>query len=416
MRKNFRDQSGFALIPVLALMIAMFGLSLGLIAEVEGQQRQSSYERIRESSFNLAEAALGAETVALGRSWPSGSSSPTTCNPSSTSSSCPQNSSVSGGYTTPDYTQVCASSSSTPAWQTTVRDNVSGEQYWTPAVDSRGQYDGASFSDGTVWVRATAFVRCNKTSIVALVSRSVISMDFPSNVITANWFATSNQGKKVIVDTLGAYAEPPSIRPGPASQPSPLVVRCAGLTPAQCLSYDASKGQVQPPTARTDPTISSSTLSASQLQTLEQQASAAGTLWTTGNCPSAGSSLSSVNGAPVVIQGPCDVSINLNTIVNSATSPGALIIENGTLSVGGNAVVYGLVYAVNRQNSTGSVITVSGNGTIQGVIAIDGPGGITAGSSKTNVIYDPRAATLLKGSSGAAVNKNFFRLLPQNTP
>ncbi len=182
------------------------------------------------------------------------------------------------------------------------------------------------------------------------------------------------------------------------------------------LNYDASKGQVQPPTARTDSTISTSVLSAAQLQTLEQQASAAGTLWTTGNCPSSGSSLSSVNGAPVVIQGPCNVSVGGNTVVNSSTTPGALIIENGTLTVSGNANIFGLVYAVNRQNSTGSVITVSGNGTIQGVIAIDGPGGITAGSSKTNVIYDPRAATLLKGSSGAAVNKNTFRLLPQNTP
>lgn len=415
MRRLFKDESGFALVPVLALMLAMFGLSLGLIAEVEGQQRQSSYERIRESSFNLAEAALGAETAALGRSWPSGSSSPTVCSPSSTSSSCPQNSSVAGGYTTSDYTQVCASSS-TPAWQTTVRDNVSGEQYWTTAVSSRGHYDGAVTNDGTVWVRSTAFVRCNKTSIVALVSRSVVAMDFPSNVITANWFATSNQGKKVIVDTLGSYAEPPSIRPGPASQPSPLIVRCAGMTTAQCLDYEASKGQVQPPTARTDSTISTSILSAAQLQTLEQQASAAGTLWTTGNCPSSGSNLSSVNGAPVVIQGPCNVSIGGNTIVNSSTTPGALIIENGTLTVSSNAVIYGLVYMVNRQNSTGSVITVSGNGTIQGVIAIDGAGGITAGSSKTNVVYDPRAATLLKGSSGAAVNKNTFRLLPQNTP
>src|SRR5437879_9942083 len=125
MRRHFREESGFALIPVLALMLAMFGLSLGLIAEVEGQQRQSSYERIRESSFNLAEAALGAETVAVGRTWPSSSSSPTACTPSSTSSSCLLNSTVSGAYTTPDYTQVCASSS-TPAWQTTVRDNASG--------------------------------------------------------------------------------------------------------------------------------------------------------------------------------------------------------------------------------------------------------------------------------------------------
>ena len=414
--RSMRDESGFAMVPTLALMLAMFGLAVGLIAEVEGQQRQSGYERIREASFDLAEASLNAETVALGRSWPNGSSSPTSCSPSSTSSSCPQNSTVAGAYSGPDYSQSCATSPSTPAWQTTVRDNASGEQYWTTAVSSRGHYDGALTNDGTVWVRATSFVRCNKTSIVALVSRSVVSMDFPNNVITANWFATSNQGRKVIVDTLGSYAQPPSIRPGPAAQPSSLVVRCTGLTTSQCLNYQTDKGQVQPPTARTDSTISSSALTLTQLQTLEQQAQAAGTFWAAGSCPSSGSSLSSVNGAPVVIQGPCNISIANGTIVNSSTSPGALILENGTFSISGTAVFYGLLYCVNKQGSTGSVVTVSGNGTIQGVIAVDGLGGITAGSSNTNVIYDPRAATLLKGSSGAAINKSTFRLLPQNTP
>jgi len=62
------------------------------------------------------------------------------------------------------------------------------------------------------------------------------------------------------------------------------------------------------------------------------------------------------------------------------------------------------------------VITITGNGTIQGVIAVDGLGGVTVGSSKTNLIYDSRATSLLRGSSGAALNKNSFRILPQGTP
>ena len=53
---------------------------------------------------------------------------------------------------------------------------------------------------------------------------------------------------------------------------------------------------------------------------------------------------------------------------------------------------------------------------IYGSVNIDGAGGITAGSSKTNLVYDPRGVGLLKGSTGAAVNKGSFRVLPPSTP
>ena len=101
---------------------------------------------------------------------------------------------------------------------------------------------------------------------------------------------------------------------------------------------------------------------------------------------------------------------------NSAASPGALIIENGTFSIGGTAQFFGLLYCVNKQGSTGSVVTISSNATIQGVVSVDGLGGVTIGSTRTNLIYDSRAPTLLKGTSGSSVSKNSFRLLPQSTP
>jgi hypothetical protein len=105
-----------------------------------------------------------------------------------------------------------------------------------------------------------------------------------------------------------------------------------------------------------------------------------------------------------------------NTQVNSAASPGALILVNGTVSIGGTANFYGLLYCVNAQGSTGAVLTVSGNGGLQGLVSIDGGGGVVAGSSKTNIIYDPRASHVLTGSAGATVAKNTWRQLPSNTP
>jgi hypothetical protein len=170
---------------------------------------------------------------------------------------------------------------------------------------------------------------------------------------------------------------------------------------------------VQPPAVTTGATIPSSALTASQILSLERQASSAGTLYT---CPSSATNLSSVNGAPVVITGPCNLSIGSNTVVNSSTTPGVLVIENGTLTLGGNATFYGLVYMLNRQNTGGAAVTISGNASVQGLISVDGNGGVVAGSSKTNVVYDSRATSLLRGESGAVLNKNSFRVLPPSTP
>jgi hypothetical protein len=239
-------------------------------------------------------------------------------------------------------------------------------------------------------------------------------MDFPSNVISANWFGTTNQGRKVLVDTLGVYAQPPSIRPASgASQPSPIVARCANLSDAACLTWASTKGQVQPPAVQINRSMGATTLTATQLQTLERQAAAAGTLWT--SCP-AGGNLSSVNGAPVYVKGPCNITVSGNSVVNSAASPGVLVVERGTFTIAGSSAFYGLLYMANKGNLTGAVVSIGGNATIQGVVAVDGPGGVSVGSSGTGLIYDPRAPTLLRGESGAAPNKNTFRVLPSQTP
>jgi hypothetical protein len=71
---------------------------------------------------------------------------------------------------------------------------------------------------------------------------------------------------------------------------------------------------------------------------------------------------------------------------------------------------------VNKQASGGAVVTISGNAAVQGIVSVDGNGGVVAGSSKTNLVYDSRAATLLRGESGAVPNKNSFRVLPPSTP
>jgi Tfp pilus assembly protein PilX len=397
MTRRLRNDRGMAMVPVMALMLAMLALGFSLVMRSRSQQQLSAYERTRESSFNIAEASLNAQALQLGRSWPTSASSPTTCSPGSTATVCPTTSAVGNGYS---YAASC-NGSSTPVWQTAIRDNASGEVYWTTAVSARSAYDANN--DGTVWVRSTGYVQCNKVSMVALVSRNVVPMTFPNLTLSANWFATNSPGKKVFIDTKGT-----------AAQPAAVNARCVGLTASQCANYQPSKGQIQPPLVTYDAN-GSSALTLTQLQQLEQQATASGTFFAAGSCPST-ASLSSFGLSPVVIQGPCDINVGGNNTINSAGAPGALIIENGTFTIGGTSKFYGLIYCVNKQASSGSVITITGNGTILGALAVDGLGGVTIGSSQTNLVYDPRAPTLLKGSSGSAVNKNSFRLLPQATP
>lgn len=401
---------------VLILMITL-GLGAALAATVDSQVHAAKYERNREASFQLAEAALNAQALQLSRYWPKTSATAIgTCDPTTSSGAgCPLNSAVMDGYTTPDYNASC-SSTSPPIWRTTVRDNAPSETYWSTAVNGRGGYDGAGgSSDGTLWIRSTATVQCRTQSIVAQVRYDLLPpISFPGNVITANWFKTSNQGRKVIVDTLGSYAQPPSAQPGPGSQPSKILLRCSAGSPSPCANYPAGKGQVQPPNVETGSATSGTSLTPNQLLQLKQQAISAGTYYAAGACPNSG--LSSINGAPVYIEGPCSISVTGNAAINSAAVPGALILVSGTIEISGNVNFYGLLYAANQTNLSGIVVAVHGNGTIQGKVTIDGNGGVEAGSSKTNIVYDARAGQNLGGSAGASVAKNTWRQLPSNTP
>jgi hypothetical protein len=145
------------------------------------------------------------------------------------------------------------------------------------------------------------------------------------------------------------------------------------------------------------------------LESEQQQAEAAGTYYKTGSCPSGLPA-----GALVYVEGPCNISVAGNEVANSAEKPGFLIIANGTLSMAGTSKFYGTIYAVNKQNSNKSVITLGGNAEIIGSIAVDGSGGTSLGSSGTNIVYNGKAIEELKAYAGAAATRNSFRVLPSN--
>jgi len=418
---NANRDDGFALVTAIILLSVMMGLGLGLLLLTDNQQKASAREQASESAFNVAEAALNAQIGQISRAWPGTEAEAypdefkakimrCTEATSTTTNGCPTSQSLKAGYSSATSSATCSAGTSKDAWgsalsnewTTYVRDDVTvtegGKKVVQPfssAVKSLPGYDANG--DGKVWVRSVGVVQCRVVVLVSLVSAQYVSVPFPKNVVVADWFETTNNGKKVIIDTKGE-----------SSQSTNVSLRCNPKPSGkECAEYEKAKGQVSPGEVVENETGTSPAISASQLEVLKKQAEAAGTFYKTGSCPSGLPS-----GTLVYVEGPCEVSGGGNEVGNSKEKPGFLVIANGTLSLGGTSKFYGTVYAVNKQGSNKSIISLGGNAEIIGSIAVDGSGGTSLGSSGTNIVYDSTASGSLEAFVGAAATRNSFRVLP----
>ncbi len=396
-----REQEGFALITAIMILVVLLGLGLGLVMLTNNQQRAATYEQSRESAFSLAEAALNAQIFQLARQWPTEKSpAPTSCTEATATSTnaCPDPGSlnVAAGYPAAGScagTEAWGSALSN-RWTTYVRSDASTSQLFSSSINrTNATYDSG---DRSVWVRAVGVSQCKAVAVISKVSEQLVTLPFPRNVLTANGFKTANSGSKTIVNTRGT-----------AKEPVPVVVRCQSpLTTTTCKEY--TKGvQVSPDTTTVCTTCSSSTLNATQLESLKSQAQVNGTYFKAGTCPA---SMSALTGAVTYVEGPCTLSFTGGEA--NKGSPGFLVLYNGTLSIAGNATFWGGVYAVNAQKSNKEVVSSQGIGGVVGTIAVDGLGTVKLGSSAPNLVYDPTALNALKTYGGAAPTPNTFRVLP----
>ncbi len=404
-----RDEQGFALVAAIVLLTVIMGLGLGLLLFTDSQQKASASEQASESAFNLAEAALNAQVGQLSRRWPStkeiGEEFPT-CTPTTSTSTngCPSTARMNVGYPAAGSTSCPAGTAKdawgsplTNQWTTYVREDLGG----SPNFESAKEREAPGWDEkktGKLWVRSVGVVQCKVVSLVTLVSRQEVTVSFPENAATANWFETSNKGNKTIVNTKGPKA----------SKSGKVSMRCKGFkNTEECEKWDQSKEQVSPNTTGAGGSPSP-TLSATQLEALKQQAESAGTYYSPGKCPE---SPEAAGGLPAYVEGPCELSYTKGT-GNSEESPGFLVLVNGTLTLNGNSQYFGGVYALDKQESSGIVVELHGCNRLIGAIDIDGNGGINFGSCSENFVYDPTALKNLKGSAGAAPTRNSFRILP----
>jgi Tfp pilus assembly protein PilX len=399
-RQTLASESGNALISALLIMALMAMFGMALLATVDTQQRESGRERQRESSFQMSEAVLNAQIYRLSSRWPASSTGsvtdsvglpyPDSCTKASTSTDCPNGTALAATLTGPDY-------DSNVTWTTQIRDNSAAEPnfYSDSLLASSPTYD--KNDDGYLWVRATAVVKGKRRTLVALVKAEKTALTFPRHTLVAGWFETTNNGNKVIIDNSGGYP------------PSEIIVRCTfpgGAPPANnCADYQSGKGQISPERVYSDPSLPNA-ITPEALDSLRSAAVADGNY--SSGCPS--SLQGNVPGEVVFIEDAGSSCIfNGNNDYNTLAKPGFVVIAKGAITINGNATFYGVIYHANTTNSTAPVVNLGGNVSINGSIVVDGAGGIFAGSSKVNIVWNPNVLNNINAFGTAGIVQNTFR-------
>jgi hypothetical protein len=381
-RARLHDESGIAMVTAIMITVLMLSLGMASLKVVDTQSQQSGVERVRESSLTLAEGALNAQANWLAGRWPnSGLPYPSNCNQSANTTTCPEGPALVNGLPASDQPGA--------QFVTSIRDDTNGLFYDDAAMASADPWD--QNDDGEVWLRAQATVRGETRTVVAMAKKVPgISSSFPRYVITAGKVETTNSGRKVIVDG--------GTGPG-------IAVRCTTSPPTQgngCTSWSNDKGQVWPASVTTG-YAQQTAMSDAELAGMKLRAQSAGTYYAT--CPS-----SLPSGSIVYIEnGACTYPGSTN--YNSSTSPGMLILERGTIELGGNTNFYGIIYSANRNQSTSNMVLLRGNAQVHGAVVVDYGGGVSAGSSKMNIKYDANAFNVISTNGTVVIVANSWREL-----
>jgi Tfp pilus assembly protein PilX len=399
MKDRLAAERGSVLITAMVLMSIMLVVGLATYSLVESQTRESGFERIRETSFNVGEGLLGSQVFILSRGWPgTASQAYPTCQAGVTNAKCPDAPGLVSDFGGPDVARGVT-------WQTRVVDNaldtISGEDAQTRCTNNRNAtpsfYSDANLAsaaswdqngDCRLWVRSTATIAGKRRTFVGLVRVEQITEQFPKNTITAGKVATGNSGNKVLINTQGS-----------AAQPAPVAVRCS--EGSGCI--DTGKDIQINPRALSYDYPNPTALTADALDRLRERAKSLGTYYET--TPASCTQLA----GPLVFVENGAISCTGNTKMNSSSVPGTLVVATGTAEFGGNTEYYGIIYMANLQNSSDWVLSTSGTGLIQGSVAVDGPGGVHINASKQNLVYDPNVFTKVVSFGNAGIIQNTWR-------
>lgn len=424
------------------ILFIILGMGTALIMTASSQKQTVNNQQNSESAFWMAEGALDAQIYALSVKWPTAGDAPspgtpttlgypTRCTTANAGTSYCPNAADLSAY--PSNAQACPTGTpgdawnpggNRSAWTTYVRDagtsGSSQQQLFNDATEQTAAPYNLSYANvpsaNYLWVRAVGQVNCKTAVVIAEVSMQTLGLSFPKLVLNANGFNTTNNGNKTIINTLGV-----------GTTPSQISVRCNGTSytpppPSSCASYQSN--QISPSASWVNPPDPTPILSASQLSEAKLLAQANGTYYGSGtDCSSI--SAAQLAGQVVYIEGSptCSISIPSNPVINSASSPGWLIINDGSVNFTGSATFYGVIYGVNASNSSGNIVSLNGTSTVVGGLAVNGNAFLSLGSSGNGVdcapsdkcgdlMFDPNAFNSILGFGGADETPNTFRQLP----
>lgn len=421
MRRRVTDESGSALVTALMLTMVMLTMGLAGLAQVDVQQEQSGVERVRETTFNLGEGLLNAQTFTLSQNWP-GPGVPTPppaqldfgeCTEASTSQNCPSRATIDRLFASPDV-------GGPVAWRTEVRDNVTGggpsscrepaPSFYSDALTA-GQPAYDANNDCRLWVRAQATVRGRTRAVVALVQAERETYELPRAALLAGSLKIGNSGNKVLIDPKADTALSTGIL---LRCPFPSTTTCSGYPGDPETLWQENKklptqlNGTKPQTNYGAPPV----LSDAALEELRRTAITNGTYYSYPDCPSGATDL---EGEIVWVTGCGDLAYSGNTSVNEPPKPpGALILENGTIEFKGNTTFNGLLYHVNQGNATGTdppLVKLTGNNGVKGAVFVEGKGGFEIQGS-AYLTVNGAAFDALRSYGSAGIIQNTWREIP----
>jgi Tfp pilus assembly protein PilX len=427
-RRQLSDERGWVLVTSMAVLFIILTLGIVALQTVDVQTHQSSQESAGEAAFNLAESALDAETSRLQTSWPGNAAQSTAggWNAACNNQTATQTTSCPGPSLTASFNSTYAGSQfRTPTWGIQVFDDSWNPNtgYYSDSLSAGGSMQALNYDNNQnnhLWVRAQATINHTTRVVVAEVVRQPHVVSLPRNVITAGGVYTSNNGNKIIINANDSVQN--------SGLTGQVALRCGnqGMTPSYgslCAGWDASHGQLSPPTfnpAYTDASGGNQTLQDAQMQALKATAVANGTYYN-GTCPPAGQ-------AGVVYVENANCTYNSNTTWDSDAAPGMLIFASGTVYFSGTLNFYGIIYMADGQDTVsgactqpalqndytqnnGPVFTVHGTGTLYGALFVGNCGVVDAGSSAFNIQFDSNAFKGAIAYQTPALAKNTFQIV-----
>jgi len=379
-----RDERGSALVIAIISMSLMLMLGLAALAMTDQQTKQSGVERVRESSFNLAEGALQQQSFLLGgKGWPKASTDelPVACTPvASANSRCPTPTALvpapsgTGAYSGIDYASgaiSCALPATPTCWETAVRDNSpANDKVDISVFNSATQPRYDANADGFIWVKSTARVKGKTRRIVALLKRDPIPIALPKAPLVAGALTIPQNGNGDVIVTVPT---------------NPVVLRCDAYG-VDCNESNTGRGdpQITPNqvlyTGSGQPSFVSADIVAKLVDSVTAYTS----------CPTPAQLQGIVVIALASDTGAC--TYQGNTVFNSSASPGIVIMRQGTLEFRGTATFNGMLLHLNEggrnaRNGDPDCVQINGANTINGAIVVEGNcGAFIQGSARLNFV------------------------------